>query len=110
MLRNFVSPLQDDWDDYLDALEFAYNNSWHQSIGTSPFKLNYGRFVRSPAEASKISSASANVETVPAASYSTAQFHVNLNLAKKCMHDAQSRQKLYADSKRRDASFVFCGG
>ena len=39
MLRHFVSPLQDDWDAYLDALEFAYNNSWHQSIDTSPFKL-----------------------------------------------------------------------
>ena len=117
MLRNFVSPLQNDWDEYLDALEFAYNNSWHQSIGTSPFKLNYGRNVRTPAEASTLSSTlrsdadedsasdSKFAEKVPAATYSTAQFHVNVELAKRCMHDAQSRYKLYADSKRRDASF-----
>ena len=51
MLRNYVSPLQNDWDEYLDALEFVYNNSWHQSIHTSPFKLNFGRTVRTSAEA-----------------------------------------------------------
>ena len=29
MLRDFVSPLQNDCDTCLDALEFAYNSSWH---------------------------------------------------------------------------------
>ena len=89
MLRNYVSPLQNDWDEYLDALEFAYNNSWHQSIGTSPFKLNYGRTVRTPAEAVKLSAGStamstdfADVSMVPAAAYSAAQFHVNFLLLK----------------------------
>lgn len=53
MLRHFVATMQDDWDLHLDALEFAYNNAWHQSIATSnsPFKFIYGQHPRSPTEA-----------------------------------------------------------
>ena len=47
----------------------------------------------------------ADVSMVPAAAYSAAQFYVNLQLAN-CMNNAQSKQKLYADSKRRDFTFT----
>ena len=32
MLRHFVSPTQDDWDEHLDAAEFAINNAWPESV------------------------------------------------------------------------------
>jgi hypothetical protein len=50
MLRNYVSPIHDDWDEYLDLAEFAYNNSYHESIKTTPFWLTYGYDPRSPSD------------------------------------------------------------
>lgn len=41
-LLHFVSDKMDDWDDLLAAAEFAVNNSWQQSIQTTPFHLKYG--------------------------------------------------------------------
>jgi len=42
-LRHFVSPLQDDWDDYLDLAEFAINDSVQTSTGYSPFYMAFGQ-------------------------------------------------------------------
>ena len=36
------------WDDYLDAVVFAYNTSAHKSTGLSPFQLVFGRSPRLP--------------------------------------------------------------
>lgn len=41
-LRHFVSDKMDNWDDLLPAAEFAINNSYNRSIGTTPFYLNHG--------------------------------------------------------------------
>ncbi len=48
MLRNYVSPTHDDWDQYLDIVEFAYNNAYHESIKTTPFRLSGGYDPRTP--------------------------------------------------------------
>ena len=42
MLRHYVNPVQDDWDEFLALVEFAYNNSWQESVRNTPFVLNYG--------------------------------------------------------------------
>jgi transposase InsO family protein len=42
MIRPYVRYLQNDWDQYLDQLEFAYNNSEHTSHGQTPFMVAYG--------------------------------------------------------------------
>ena len=42
MLRNYISPAHENWDEYLDMAEFAYNNAYHESIKTTPFRLTYG--------------------------------------------------------------------
>lgn len=55
MLRHYVRPFYNDWDEYSDALEFADDNSWNQSIQTSPFKLIYGVHPKSPSGAAKLS-------------------------------------------------------
>ena len=46
------------------------------------------------------------ISSVPTAAYSAASFHVNVALAKQCITDARSRQKLYADAKRKDFTFA----
>ena len=42
-LRSFVGAHQDDWDEHLIMLEFAYNDSVNPSTGYTPFFLNHGR-------------------------------------------------------------------
>jgi hypothetical protein len=41
MLRSFVNKRHDNWDEFLPALEFAYNNSLQKSTGKTPFYLTY---------------------------------------------------------------------
>ena len=48
MLRAYVGKRQNDWDERLGMVEFAYNNSVHSSSGFTPFYLCYGRHPVSP--------------------------------------------------------------
>ena len=48
MLRAFVGKRQNDSDERLGMVEFAYNNSVHGSSGYTPFYLCYGRHPVSP--------------------------------------------------------------
>ena len=48
MLRAYVAPHQDEWDEHLVAVEFAYNSSVHASTGETPFFLNYGQHPVTP--------------------------------------------------------------
>ena len=43
MMRHYINPTHDDWDEHLTAMEFAINNAFQQSIGTTPFRLTYGQ-------------------------------------------------------------------
>lgn len=43
MLRSYVNEHQDDWDDYAQALSYAYNSHVHRSTGTTPFDLVLSR-------------------------------------------------------------------
>ncbi|GFZ05260.1 hypothetical protein Acr_17g0008320 [Actinidia rufa] len=48
MLRLCVLDFQGNWEMHLPLVEFAYNNSFHSSIGMAPYKALYGRKCRSP--------------------------------------------------------------
>ena len=48
MLRMCVLDFKQDWDQHLPLVEFAYNNSYHSSIGMPPYEALYGRKCRSP--------------------------------------------------------------
>ncbi|KAM1037554.1 hypothetical protein ACFX2C_032358 [Malus domestica] len=48
MLRSPVLQFGDSWHDCLDLMEFAYNNSYHSSIGMAPFEELYGKSCRVP--------------------------------------------------------------
>eukprot|EP00253_Pinus_taeda_P031462 PITA_31462 len=48
MLRMYVMDQQSHWEKYLPLVEFAYNNSYHSSIGMPPFEALYDRPCRTP--------------------------------------------------------------
>jgi len=47
-LASFVDESTLDWKQYLLALQFSYNTSYHSTIATTPFKLWYGMKPRTP--------------------------------------------------------------
>ncbi|KAJ8752272.1 hypothetical protein K2173_003908 [Erythroxylum novogranatense] len=48
MMRARVMEFQGSWDRHLPLIEFAYNNSYHKSIGMPPYEALYGRKCRTP--------------------------------------------------------------
>ncbi|KAK4389603.1 Transposon Ty3-G Gag-Pol polyprotein [Sesamum angolense] len=48
MMRACIMEFKGNWDDHLPLMEFAYNNSFHSSIGMAPYEALYGRRCRSP--------------------------------------------------------------
>ncbi|XP_025640431.1 uncharacterized protein [Arachis hypogaea] len=48
MLRACVLDQPGSWDRYMPLVEFAYNNSFHASIGTAPYEALYRRKCQSP--------------------------------------------------------------
>ena len=48
MLRACVMNFKGNWVEHLPLIEFAYNNSFQNSIGMAPYEALYGRPCRSP--------------------------------------------------------------
>jgi hypothetical protein len=48
IIRSSVLQFGDAWHQWLDLMEFAYNNSYHLSIGMSSFEALYGKSCRIP--------------------------------------------------------------
>jgi hypothetical protein len=48
MLRSCILDFGGSWESHLHLIEFAYNNSYHSSIGMAPFEALYGRPCRTP--------------------------------------------------------------
>ena len=42
-LQHYVNYQQENWTDWLAAVEFQYNDKKHVATGRTPFKLNFGR-------------------------------------------------------------------
>ena len=99
MLRHYISPTHDDWDEHLTAIEFAINNAYQQSIGTTPFRLTYGQNPLTP-----VSLRIPKVEN-PIALRVNETLQERLQKAKLCLEAAQQRQKAYADQDRRPMEY-----
>lgn len=97
MLRNYTAAKQDDWHEYLAAAEFAINNAHHDSVGSTPFRLNYGRDPNLPGRAAQ--------GLMPAANTFADRMIKGLADAKLCLQQARNRMKDSADKKRRPISF-----
>lgn len=99
MLRCCVLSWKGGWEDHLALAEFAYNNSYHTSIRAAPFEVLYGRRCRSPLCWDAVGErAILGPDWVQQTVARVAEVRKNL-LA------AQSRQKSYADVRRRDLEF-----
>lgn len=99
MLRHFVHPLHDDWDQYLPVLEFAYNNSVNPSTKHTPFFLNTGRHPTTPATLALQSNVPTADDFMAALSTATAAATVAIQAA-------QTRQVKATDAHRRALHFA----
>ena len=97
LLSNYVGGRQDDWDEYLAAAEFAINNSYHSSTGSTPFRLWTGRDPNLPATIipGKMQRANEFAD----------QMIKGLAEAKKSLDAARQRMKSYTDKRRRHEEF-----
>ncbi|GJZ70666.1 putative nucleotidyltransferase, ribonuclease H [Tanacetum coccineum] len=87
------------WDDYLCLVEFAYNNSWHASIGMAPYEMLYGRKCRSPLCWNEVS------EEIIEGPELVKITNEKVEVAKEKLKEARSLQKSYADKHRRLLDF-----
>jgi hypothetical protein len=100
VLRHFVSPRQDDWDDWLDLAEHAINNSVSPATGYTPFFLCFGH---NPLCALDVS---LGPVLVPAAQTTVDDMHSVLQHAKLNLREAQQRMMAQQNAHRRDVTFA----
>nr|GEV80235.1 hypothetical protein [Tanacetum cinerariifolium] len=99
MLWACVIDFGSSWDKHLPFIEFSYNNSYHASIKAAPFEALYGRKCRSPIYWSEVGESQL---TGPELVRETTEKIVQI---KNHLLNARSRQKSYADLKRRLTEF-----
>ncbi|KAF5791261.1 putative nucleotidyltransferase, Ribonuclease H [Helianthus annuus] len=99
MLRACVIDFGGSWDSHLPLIEFSYNNSYHSSINMAPFEALYGRKCRSPVCWNEIGEAQL---TGPALILETTD---KVKKVRDNLQAARSRQKNYADLKRKPLDF-----
>ncbi len=105
MLRAYVTPHHDDWDEWLTPVEFAYNDSVHATTGHTPFFLNTGQHPHTPlslASSSSIPSSTAQPESAEAFLRRMAQ---HIERARLLIQRAQAKQSSQVNQHRRDHTF-----
>jgi hypothetical protein len=99
LLRACVLTYGSDWEKSLSYAEFSYNNDYQASLKMAPFEALYGRKCRTPLMWSEVGGRTFfGPAAIVEAEEHVAKVRENLKIA-------QSRQKSYADPKRRDVSF-----
>ena len=83
------------WDELLPLIEFAYNNSYHSSIQMAPYEVSYSRKCQSLNGWFDVS------ETELIGPDLIRQAVDKVKLIRERLLTAQSRQKSYADNRRR---------
>jgi predicted oxidoreductase len=99
MLRACTLQYDQNWDKFLSLAEFSYNNSYQTSLKMAPFEALYGRRCRTPLSWSQIGECKIfGLDFVTEAEEKVKTIQNNLKAA-------QSRQKSYADIRRRPLQF-----
>ena len=99
MLRACILDHKGSWEKHLPLMEFAYNNSYQVSIQMAPYEALYGRPCQSPIYWTGVLESSI---TGPDLIRDTSE---KVSLIRKHLLTAQSRQKSYADRRRRPLEF-----
>jgi hypothetical protein len=87
------------WNHHLPLIEFSYNNSYHSSIGMAPYEALYGRKCRTPLCWAEVGDKSVLGPEI------IQQTTLKIKSIQEKMRTAQSRQKSYADKRRRPLEF-----
>src|SRR4051812_33486317 len=95
MLRIYATYKQDQWDEYLPAVEFAYNNAKQASTRFTPFELDCEQHLNTP-----ISLATRKPTQLAAADDFMTHWDIMLKTAKDALMEAQDRQAKYANQHR----------
>ncbi|XP_072071943.1 uncharacterized protein [Arachis hypogaea] len=99
MLRACVLDRPGKWESHLPLIEFAYNNSYHGSIGMAPYEELYGRRCQSPlCWYGPEDKGYLGPELVR-------QTTEDIKRIRERMRTAQSRQKSYTDQRRKPLEF-----
>ena len=99
MLRACVIHYEKNWEKCLSLAEFSYNNSYQESLKMAPFEALYGRRCRTPLSWSQTGERQIfGPDLVIDAEEKVRVIQAHLKAA-------QSRQKSYADKRRRPLEF-----
>jgi len=99
LLRAYVLEQSVSWVECLPLIEFTYNNSFHSSIGMTPFEALYGRRCKTPLcwyESGESSLLGPDV---------VQEMTEKVKMIQEKMRASQSRQKSYHDKRRKDIEF-----
>ena len=99
MLRACILDLKGSLEEHLPLVEFAYNNSYQASIQMAPYEALYERSCRSPICWTEMGERSI---TGPDMIRDTSE---KVDLIRKRLLTAQSRQKRYVNRRRRPLEF-----
>ena len=99
MLRACILDHKGSWEEHFPLKEFAYNNCYQESIQMEPYEALYGRPCRSPICWTDVGESSI---TGPDLIRDTSE---KVSLIRQRLLTAQSRQKSYADVRRRPLEF-----
>jgi hypothetical protein len=99
MLRACALQDQSGWDKRLPYAEFSYNNSYQASLKMSPFQALYGRRCRTPLQWDQPGEKQVFGLDI------LLEAEENIKMVRENLKIAQSRQRSYADTRRRELSF-----
>jgi hypothetical protein len=99
MLRACALQYGTSWDKSLPYAEFSYNNSYQKSLQMAPFEALYGRKCRTPLFWNQAG------ETQVFGPDVLRDAEQQVRIIRENLRAAQSRQKSYADTRRRELAF-----
>jgi hypothetical protein len=87
------------WDKRLPYVEFSYNNSYQASLKMSPFEAFYWKNCRTPLHRDQPGERQVFGPDI------LLEAEGNIRMVRENLKAAQSRQRSYADTQRRELSF-----